>query len=75
MTQSVPAAGQKVLLVGNPVAQVDDLQKAQENLSRQVTSSGSVVFEQLDRIPHSKHLRFLPIFRVSTHLPSFFVPN
>ncbi|KAJ3299589.1 Anamorsin [Borealophlyctis nickersoniae] len=44
--------GQKVLLVGNPVAQVADLQKAQSDLSQLVSSTGTVSFEQLDRIPH-----------------------
>ncbi|KAJ3043416.1 Anamorsin [Rhizophlyctis rosea] len=46
------AAGEKVLLVGNPVAQAADLQQAQTALSQQVTSTGSIAFEQLDRIPH-----------------------
>ncbi|KAJ3046559.1 electron carrier [Rhizophlyctis rosea] len=46
------APGEKVLLVGNPVAQASDLQAAQTALVQQVTSAGSVQFEQLDRIPH-----------------------
>ncbi|KND00440.1 electron carrier DRE2 [Spizellomyces punctatus DAOM BR117] len=52
MVVGVLSAGQKVLLVGNPLAQAEDLQKAQQELNSHVTSSGAVVFEQLDRIPH-----------------------
>ncbi|KAJ3215814.1 electron carrier [Dinochytrium kinnereticum] len=43
--------GQKVLLVGNPLASSDELTKTHSELSSLVTSSGSIAFEQLDRIP------------------------
>ncbi|KAJ3015093.1 electron carrier [Thoreauomyces humboldtii] len=52
MVTSVLEAGNCVLLVGNPVAQAADMQTAQESLAAQVTPTGTVVFEQLDRIPH-----------------------
>ncbi|KAJ3102823.1 Anamorsin [Phlyctochytrium planicorne] len=44
-------AGEKVLLIGNPLASADGLTQAHKELSAQVTATGSVSFEQLDRIP------------------------
>ncbi|KAJ3081869.1 electron carrier [Quaeritorhiza haematococci] len=45
------APGQKVLLIGSPNAAQADLEKARDSLLAQVTSSGSVAFEQFDRVP------------------------
>ncbi|KAI9004107.1 cytokine-induced anti-apoptosis inhibitor 1, Fe-S biogenesis-domain-containing protein [Gaertneriomyces semiglobifer] len=52
MAFEVVSPGQKVLLVGNPVAQAQDLQRTQQELLEKVTSSGSISFEQFDRVPH-----------------------
>ncbi|KAJ3117894.1 electron carrier [Phlyctochytrium bullatum] len=43
--------GEKILLVGNPLATAEDLTKARSALVEQVTGTGNVTFEQLDRIP------------------------
>ncbi|KAI9093014.1 cytokine-induced anti-apoptosis inhibitor 1, Fe-S biogenesis-domain-containing protein [Phlyctochytrium arcticum] len=52
MVAATFSAGEKVLLVGNPLAQASDLQKTQQDIVQQVTTTGSVAFEQLDRISH-----------------------
>ncbi|KAJ3190039.1 Anamorsin [Gaertneriomyces sp. JEL0708] len=50
MTLGVVSAGQRVLLVGNPVAEAQDLQRTHQELQEMVTPSGSVSFEQFDRV-------------------------
>ncbi|KAI8822030.1 cytokine-induced anti-apoptosis inhibitor 1, Fe-S biogenesis-domain-containing protein [Fimicolochytrium jonesii] len=52
VSATLVSPGDAVLLVGNPVAQAADLQKAQQDLLSLVTPTGKVVFEQLDRLPH-----------------------
>ncbi|KAJ3159548.1 Anamorsin [Geranomyces michiganensis] len=51
-TAALVEPGNNVLLLGNPVAQASDIQQARESLAAQVTASGNVAFEQLDRVPH-----------------------
>ncbi|KAI8918174.1 cytokine-induced anti-apoptosis inhibitor 1, Fe-S biogenesis-domain-containing protein [Powellomyces hirtus] len=52
MVTSILEPGNSVLLLGNPVAQAEDLQRAQQEVAQQVTQSGRIAFEQLDRVPH-----------------------
>ncbi|KAJ3331110.1 Anamorsin [Blyttiomyces sp. JEL0837] len=44
------SAGDKILLIGNPSATQSDMESAHSELSTLVTTSGSVSFEQFDRL-------------------------